>query len=273
MPVKKRRAWVAFILSLIVSGLGQLYNGQWKKAILFYGINLGMTILSLRVLIETFYGLLGSLAYAVVFVLFTCIEAAFQAVKTKEIVLTRYTRWYVYFLLWFINIFVNLYLISSISSYQSYKTSAGSMKPSLALGDYFIINKTFYQHHPIERGDIVVFAYPDDPSRDFVKRVIGLSNEKIELMNKEVFIDAQPLQENYIQHNSNDVLPSEYSPRDNFGPVIVPPDSIFLLGDNRDNSMDSRFWKNRYANINTIKGKVLYLYWSKDLSRIGLTVK
>jgi signal peptidase I len=170
-----------------------------------------------------------------------------------------------------INAIINAYLLSY--PYKSYTIPASSMEPSLRVGDRFIAEKKQYVPESLKRGDIVIFPYPDDPAREFVKRIIGLPHDKVEIVNKRVLINDQPIQEPYIQHISEEIFPQESSPRDNFGPVVVPSDSIFLLGDNRDSSLDSRFWENRYVKIHDIAGKPLYLYWAKEMARIGQTLQ
>ena len=133
-------------------------------------------------------------------------DALFSAMKRKEILLTRYTRWYVYGAIIVMNAFLSSALLTS-PPYKTYRIPAGSMLPTLDIGDRFIVQTTYYHDHPVQRGDVVVFPYPDDPSREFIKRVIGLPNETVEIVDKRVVIDGHPLQEAYIQHISEDVLP------------------------------------------------------------------
>jgi len=129
----------------------------------------------------------------------------------------------------------------------------------------------------IKRGDIIVFSYPPDPRKDFIKRAIGLPGDLIELRDKEIYINNSPLKENYVIHTDKNIIPAGGKPRDNFGPIRIPNDSVFVLGDNRDASFDSRFWGS--VDINKVKGKVTRIYWSwdKEISqvrwdRIGQTV-
>lgn len=267
---KKRRAWLAFLLSLFTPGLGQLYNGQWKKALLFYGVNVGL-MLSTEILLGSFSGLLALIASGIIFYLVVLIDAIAQAFNLRTLSLRVYTRWYVYLFVILLNTFLSPYLLSS--SYRPYRVAAGSMAPSLLSEERFLTQANYYRNKSLKRGDIVVFSYPDDLSRGFVKRVIGLPGETIEIIDKQVSINGRPLQEAYTQHVYPDILPARYSPRDNFGPLVIPSDSIFLLGDNRDSSLDSRFWKNTFAKIDTIQSKVLYIYWSRERSRIGRWVE
>jgi signal peptidase I len=116
----------------------------------------------------------------------------------------------------------------------------------------------------LQRGDLVVFPDPKNPSRNFVKRAIALEREKIEIKKKQVYINDEALPESYVVHND---VNSDVATRDHFGPELVPPNHCFVLGDNRDNSMDSRWWGP--IPLGNIKAKPLYIYWAKDRSRIG----
>ena len=113
-----------------------------------------------------------------------------------------------------------------------------------------------------DRGDIIVFMFPEDETKDFIKRVIGLPGDRVEVRDKNVYINGQPLSEPYTQHVDPAVLPHQVQPRDNLGPLTVPSDSYFVMGDNRDQSLDSRFWG--YVKREKIKGKAFLIYWSWD---------
>jgi signal peptidase I len=113
-----------------------------------------------------------------------------------------------------------------------------------------------------KRGDIVVFKYPEDGKRDFIKRVIGKEGDIVEIRDKVVYINGNPIIEPYAIHRDPDIKTREISPRDNFGPITVPEDYIFVMGDNRDGSHDSRFWG--FVNTKKVKGKAFIIYWSWD---------
>jgi signal peptidase I len=160
---------------------------------------------------------------------------------------------------------------------QAYKIPSGAMKPTLLVGDHILVDKNATTLDKINRKDIVVFVYPENPSKDFVKRLVGLPGDTIEIQSKELFINGESFSENYTIHTDPNILPSDKYPRDNLGPIKVPPDHIFVMGDNRDQSFDSRFWG--FVDISKIKGKVTKIYWSWDKEnsqvrwgRIGETV-
>jgi len=157
-----------------------------------------------------------------------------------------------------------LALIIRMFVVEAFKIPSGSMIPTLLVGDHLLVSKFIYKFAEPEREDIIVFKYPDDPSRNFIKRIIAVGGDVIEVRDKAVYVNgAQQQEQGYdVQHVSQEVLSAEYSPRDNFGPVTVPPNSYFMMGDNRDSSLDSRFWQNRFVNRRSIVGKALIIYWS-----------
>ncbi len=150
---------------------------------------------------------------------------------------------------------------------QAFKIPSGSMIPTLLIGDHILVNKFIYLFKEPQRQDVIVFKFPQDEDRDFIKRIIGLPNDRVEIRNKRVYINGDLLKEPYVIYEDDQILPPS-SPRDNWGPEIVPPGHLFVLGDNRDNSMDSRFWG--YLNIKKIKGKAFIIYWSWDRTKPGV---
>ena len=155
---------------------------------------------------------------------------------------------------------------------QAYKIPSGSMKPTLQIGDHILVSKFNYGVKlpflrstliPIgapKRGDIVVFIYPEDRSKDFIKRLIGLPGDTIEIREKKILLNGLPWSDTYGVHVDNLIIPGSVQPRDNFGPVKVPEGSIFVIGDNRDESYDSRFWG--FVNMKDVLGKAQIIYWS-----------
>ena len=148
---------------------------------------------------------------------------------------------------------------------QAFKIPSGSMLPTLQIGDHILVNKFIYWFASPQRGDIIVFKFPQDEGRDFIKRVIAMPGEKVEVRGKQVYVNDKPLREPYAVHLDRAVQESPLSPRDSFGPVVAPPDHLFMMGDNRDYSMDSRFWG--FLDVKKIKGKAFIIYWSWDRDR------
>ena len=154
---------------------------------------------------------------------------------------------------------------------QAFKIPSGSMEPTLLVGDYLLVNKFIYglripytktkvfQHKKPQRGDIIVFIYPKDRSKDFIKRVIGTAGEKVEIIHNKIYINDRLIDDpwgHFIRSGWLEYLQG----MENFGPVVIPKDSLLVLGDNRDNSQDSRFWG--YVDLNAVLGKAFIIYFS-----------
>ncbi|MEJ2695656.1 MAG: signal peptidase I [Candidatus Sulfobium sp.] len=162
---------------------------------------------------------------------------------------------------------------------QAFKIPSGSMIPTLLVGDHLLVNK-FVLGTPVDipftnihlfhmpglrdphRGDVIVFKYPEDPKRDFIKRVIGVEGDTVASRNKVIYVNGRKLAEPYVQHVDNSIKPGGIDPRDNFGPITVPKGDVFVMGDNRDESYDSRYWG--FVEDDQIKGKAIIIYWSWD---------
>jgi signal peptidase I len=174
---------------------------------------------------------------------------------------------------------------------QAFKIPTGSMENNLLIGDHLLVNKFVFgpagaervllPMRDIRRRDIVVFKYPNEPQRDFIKRVIGLPGETLELRNKKVYINGEPLDEPYVhflEPASDSQEVTSFDLRERYGPVRVPEGQYFVMGDNRDNSQDSRYWG--FLPGGYIKGKALMIYWSYESGRaeqrddgVGATVQ
>ncbi|MDQ3070933.1 MAG: signal peptidase I [Acidobacteriota bacterium] len=160
---------------------------------------------------------------------------------------------------------------------QAFKIPTGSMEPNLLVGDHLLVNKFVFgpstsalerailPMRDLRRGDIAVFKYPEDPARDFIKRVVGLPGDTIEVRNKKVHVNGTPLEEPYAHFIYPPAAAGQarsWDLRETYGPVTVPADQLFMMGDNRDNSQDSRFWG--FLPRDFVKGRALVIYWSFD---------
>jgi len=161
---------------------------------------------------------------------------------------------------------------------QAFQIPTGSMEPTLLVGDFLLVNKLAYarpasglERAILPRNDIVVFKYPNELSKDYVKRIIALEGEKIEIKDKQVYINDEPIPDEHKVHSDNQVYTKndyyQYDDviRDNSGPVVVPPGHFFVMGDNRDSSLDSRYWK--FLPIDNIKGRPWIIYFSYKAER------
>lgn len=170
---------------------------------------------------------------------------------------------------------------------QAFKIPSGSMIPTLLVGDHILVSKLAYgfqlpkdcefqlafppvtcysssivmEFDPPQRGDVIVFRYPEDEHKDFIKRVVGTPGDVIEIKHKQVIINGEPfIDKDFTQRVDPGIIDGRINPRDNLGPITVPPESYFVMGDNRDQSLDSRFWG--FVKMNKIKGRAFLVYWS-----------
>jgi signal peptidase I len=163
--------------------------------------------------------------------------------------------------------------------FQMFEIPSGSMEDNLLIGDHILVNKFVYgphrgpwarllPHRDVGNGDVIVFRYPEDPERDFIKRVMGRPGDEVRIQDKVVFRDGRRLDETYTVHRDPEVfsramdVPDSVRRRDDFGPFRVPRDGFFVMGDNRDNSQDSRFWG--VVPKSHLRGRALAVYWSYD---------
>lgn len=145
---------------------------------------------------------------------------------------------------------------------QAFYIPSGSMEPTLQVGDRILVGKLSYRVGAIHRGDVIVFHYPLNPGKDFVKRVVGLGGERVELKDGVVLINGRPISELY----PTALAGGDRSCTSNYGPQVVPAGNLFVLGDNRCNSEDSRFFG--YVPVPNVIGKAMFIYW--PIPRLGL---
>jgi signal peptidase I len=155
---------------------------------------------------------------------------------------------------------------------QAFRIPSESMCDTLLVGDFLFVSKLDYgpklpfTHvrlpglHAPRRGEVIVFQWPEDPSKDFIKRCIATGGQTVELRHKQVYVDGVRQTESYVKHTATNEDPAGYTPRDNYSPPTVPPGELFMMGDNRDNSNDSRFWGT--VPMDLVKGRALFIYFS-----------
>ncbi len=178
---------------------------------------------------------------------------------------------------------VILALFARTFVFENFKIPSGSMEDNLLVGDHLVVNKFIYGHHlntPLRwvlpyraprRGDVVVFKYPEDPRRDFIKRCVAVGGDTVEVRDKQLYLNGERVDEPYVVHKDPFVWPNDPSIpasrryRDNYGPFTVPEGTIFCMGDNRDNSLDSRFWGP--VPLSYLKGRAVIIYWSFEAPR------
>jgi signal peptidase I len=157
---------------------------------------------------------------------------------------------------------------------QAFKIPSGSMIPTLQIGDHILVNKLSYglrmpfleryllEYDRPDRGDVVVFIFPEDRSKDFIKRVIGVAGDTVEIRAKKVYINGKVAADAHAHFAGYDPQAGPAGSGDDYGPKVVPENHVFVMGDNRDRSYDSRFWG--FVNLNDVRGKAFLIYWSWD---------
>ena len=264
--IAPRKWWLAGLLSLITPGLGQIYNGQIYKAIIFFFGPLLFIPPAIYILLYGFTTATLIIGLSVIF-LYRVAIAADAIVLARRIRATytahRFNKWYIYIALLALALGFNSMMGNYIkSSYvQAFKLPSESMQPTLLVGDHVLVDKRA-SARDLQRGDLVVFRYPKDPTKDFMKRVVAIGGDKVEIRDKVLFVNDKLQNEPYVQYSDPDIIPRQRDPRDNFGPIIVPAQSYFVLSDNRDRGTDSRFYG--VVDKMLVKGKLLTIYWSWD---------
>ncbi|HEY3216689.1 MAG TPA: signal peptidase I [Candidatus Eisenbacteria bacterium] len=262
---RPRKWWLAGFLSSAAPGLGQLYNGQWHKTMLLWAAAVVAPVLIAP--------LLTTDRFLTFMVLFMAMGAAVGVgVIVDAIIVAR--RLHAYELRPFNRVLVYLAVVAAaqiattgVAAFiranvvQAFRMPSESMRPTLLLGDFFFADKSFAARKP-GRGELIVHRFPPDPAKIFVKRVVALGGDTVELRDKVLYVNGNKTTETYTIHTDSVVRPAGYDYRDNFGPATVPSGSYFVLGDNRDNSNDSRYWgplEGRH-----VLGRVRGIYWSWD---------
>ena len=166
-------------------------------------------------------------------------------------------------------------LVISTFVVQAFKIPSESMEPTLEIGDHLLVNKLIYgikipftsiNLFPLkspQRGDVIVFIYPLEPDKDFIKRVIGVGGDTVRIVNKKLYINEAEAPDPHALYRKNGILPEDEQKSDDFGPVTVPKGSLFVLGDNRDVSLDSRSWG--FVPLTDVVGKAFAIYWSWNI--------
>jgi signal peptidase I len=161
---------------------------------------------------------------------------------------------------------------------QAFKIPSGSMKPTLLVGDHILVNKFIYGIKmpfadktliPVntpKRGDVIVFKYPRDTSKDYIKRVVGLPGDRIQVIDRKLLINGAAVDDPHAYYSLSGIMPDSFLRH--FGPVVVPPDHLFVMGDNRDESSDSRVWG--FVPLSYVRGEAFLIYWSWDQGHFGV---
>jgi signal peptidase I len=260
------RRLLAFLLSLILPGAGHFLLGHFHRGVVWA---VGVTSVRLALLFALPIGLLP-LASAFAVKIIGPLASAFDAVGLT----VRHPRWVTVLVGWGALAVGGLSSAALVAAYtthyaQTFSIPSPNMMDTLLIGDYIAVDMSTYRTTDPQRGDVIVFKYPQDERRTFIERVVGMPGDVISVRGRQVLLNGTVLTEPYVRpaksalDNAGDTTVCSYA----YGcdPIIVPPDSYFVLGDNRDDSQDSRHWG--LVKKEQVKGKAFAIYWSWDTDR------
>jgi signal peptidase I len=275
----RRRIWISVILTFFGIGLPLIYCGRLKAGIL---LELGSSILSyglfsLLAFIQSTYLILAILGVMILFFMAILIfNIRFTRRCNAENIPRFENAW-----TWIIGVFVAMIILGNLPSFfsktffvEAHKMPATSMEKTLLVGDFFMVDKTVNAGE-LEYGDLIIFKYPKDPSQNYLKRLIARGGDRVRIENKRVFLNDSQLNEPYVQFTEigrsipyYDRGPWGAHVRDNMPEITVPEGKFFVLGDNRDNSADSRFWGYVDEELVECKARFIYFSWDSDNSTV-----
>jgi signal peptidase I len=262
---RPRKMWLAALLSVLAPGLGHIYAGKARKGIFLYILQFAfLTVVLAAILISpNIYSLAFALLISIGYIFF-CVVDAIRTAKSRasSYTLKRYNRWYVYVLCYIVVACIPTVHLIKNHIVKAYNIPAGSMLPTIQIGDDIFVNRLTYKFYAPKPGDLVVFPLPQKPKIEFLKRIVAVGGDKVKIRNKKLYVNGVEEKGPYVEYTDNRILKEKTSPRDNLGPVTVPRGSVFVIGDNRDNSYDSRFFG--FINQDQIQGKAMIVYWSWD---------
>jgi len=272
----KRNPLIAVLLSLFLPGTGQLYNRQPNKAILLYAMLLMLPIIFVTLGWQYhFRGLAALVFFMLTLYLLNIGDALLAAVKIKGRERKPAKKWALMFLLFFLG--TNVYAIakdSNMFGVRAFVLPANSMAPALEAGDYIMVKMNDDESLKPAHGDIVMFRHQRYPF--LLKRIVAVGGETIEGKDGKIYVKGNLIDEPYAgywgRREHLDAFNRQHATGD-FGPITVPADHFFVMGDNRDNSFDSRDPEFGLVARDAIRGKPLYIYWSRNKTRVGREIK
>jgi signal peptidase I len=272
---KARRPWLAALLTLLCPGLGQVYNGQALKGLLLHLAFFAVVTIGRCTLLGSLTGTVVLLIVVANLVLLIAFEAFRSALRVGDLGLRWYNRWWLYCGIVIayaaLRVVGEPFLAMHVVRYHTYSIPSGAMEPTLTVGDRLIVDMWAFRAADPERGDVIVFRFPSDPRRDFVKRCVAVPGDTVEIRDKVLYVNGVAQAEPYVQHTDRQVfdtsVPERNRVRDQLPATTLASGCFFTLGDNRDMSFDSRFWG--CVDRELLRGRVAHIYWARDRSRLG----
>lgn len=287
MPEKpvKRRPVVAAVLALLGPGLGYLYNGKLSHAVVSVLVFLGFSnVFFVQLVSETTAqsSMRLFLGFGLVVYVLHALLAWHAACKQGEnFVRRRFNRWYYYVIWWLAVVVLILATAPQFGNYRIFQSPSQSMETTLRWNERFVANMDAYRQYGPARSDVVIFICPCDSATLYLKRCLAVPGDTVEIIDKKFYVDGEAVEEpsglQFIDTTSTGELrihprPSDgVDSRDNYGPYEVPPGQYFLVGDNRDNSYDSRFFG--FVPKDMILGKAIRIWYSDDWNRLWLPIE
>jgi len=270
---QRLRPLIAALLSLILPGAGHLYAGRVVKGLVLWLAGSALAWLALfGGVASTFTGMVLLLVAALAYWVGLAVSTAVDVRRTDGTRLGR-GRWIAVAGLLAVQVALGALPIRSWLPVRSFRIPSGSMEPAVEVGDHLVADMRAWNRRDPQRGDLVIYRQPERPESLALNRVIGLPGERIDLQDKRVYIDGRPIEEPWARHSDGRTYTDSpfYPPlvvaRDQFSPLVIPEGAVFAMGDNRDNSRDSRFIGPIDRSL--LIGRPLYIYWSRDRDRIG----
>lgn len=287
---RERVAGFAAFLSFVMMGLGQLYNGQLRRAMVFFALEILAVVLvaTIATSLLSFHGVMILYFWVLIYVgikFFAVIDAFISARRIGVVELQRYNRWYVYLSVFLVPVIFQMVFEIPVASYS---IPSGSNQPTLLVGDYVFADKTAYHDQPPERGDVVVFKHPKYNQTEYIKRIVGMPGDTIQVSGGILHINGEPVGRKklgdvkfqsygginlqaaeYVETLPNGVEHriwemSDEDMLDNTPVYLVPPGHYFMMGANRDQSLDSRTTQIGFVPAVNLVSRVEVLYFSQN---------
>jgi signal peptidase I len=272
----RRRWWLAGLLTFLGLGLGQLYNGQPRRGLLLFASWWPIALAACGTLVwpVPFWVPVTLFALLLVLDIFAIGDAIAGARRAgSPFMLRPYNRWYVYFAVYAAIVLFGLGALRLMHlQAMTFYIPSGAMEPTVLIGDHLAVDMLSLRQRAPRRGEIIVFRSTENPRISVIKRVVALPGEQISIVNKRIYLNGTLVDDSAYaihrdSHSFSRESPSLMAARDNFGPYTVPPGTFFCLGDNRDNSWDSRF-TGPVPRSNIEGGGRIRVYWSRNLHAV-----
>lgn len=284
---RPRKRWIAAVLTLLAPGLGHVYVGRPLRGALIWGAGAALFVTAIlavaaglaRPSVSPQWNLVptvAAVAAGCAFQLYVFVDAIRAAKAVEAFRLSVLNRWYVYAGMAVLSIHLTAIGKDWVRKnfVEAFWMPSGAMLPTLALGDHFYVDKQAYTPaHPPHRGDVVVFVSPEDGLSMIVMRVVAIAGDTLAIKEKKLLLNDVPVDESYVRFIDPD---QQIVRRDTYGPVTVPPQRLFVLGDNRDQSYDSRYWG--FVDVEDVIGRASVVYWSRAngaprWERLGIAIR